>query len=102
MLIFFFIEVQGGEFGPYTQSERLHFYKEFVEKLVSEGHAYLCFCSDRRLEFVKKEAEREGRIPKYDNRCRYLSRAEADEKKRQGTPWCIRFKASLFSLTLLD
>lgn len=30
----------GGEYGPYTQSERLDIYKKYADKLVSEGKAY--------------------------------------------------------------
>lgn len=88
--------MKGGEFGPYTQSERLHLYTKFSQQLVENGHAYHCFCSDRRLEFVKKEALREGAIPRYDNRCRQLSTLQVEEKKRQGSPFCIRFKVSHF------
>ena len=28
------------------QSHRGHLYREVVEKLIEEGHAYRCFCSD--------------------------------------------------------
>ena len=31
---------QGGNFGPYVQSERMEIYKKYAEKLVELGHAY--------------------------------------------------------------
>ena len=37
---------------------------------------------------------RDGGIPRYDNRCRQLSDARVEEKKRQGLPFCIRFKVT--------
>ena len=46
-----------GEFGPYMQSERLPLYKEYAEKLVEMGKAYYCFCSEERLESLRKEAD---------------------------------------------
>ena len=32
--------LQGGDFGPYTQSERLPLYAETVEALLASGKAY--------------------------------------------------------------
>jgi len=86
--------MKGGGYGPYSQSERLPIYKHFVEQLEADGHAYPCFCTNKRLELVKKQAVRDGIIPKYDNRCRHLPTAVVEEKKRQGIPYCIRFKLS--------
>jgi len=83
--------VKGGSYGPYTQSERLAIYQSFVQELVKNGHAYPCFCTDRRLEVLKKEAVREGAIPRYDNRCRHLSQSQVEDKKRKGIPHCLRF-----------
>ena len=34
---------QGGEFGPYYQSQRLGTYKKWAETLVESKHAYHCF-----------------------------------------------------------
>ena len=97
--LFFFL-VKGGGFGPYSQSERLLIYQHFVQELEAEGHAYPCFCTDKRLELVKKQAFRDGNIPKYDNRCRHLPLAVVEEKKRQGIPHCIRFKVIGSSVSL--
>lgn len=40
----------GGDFGPYRQSERNAMYKEYADKLVADGVAYPCFCTDEELE----------------------------------------------------
>src|SRR6185436_2729237 len=37
---------RGGPFGPYRQSERLPIYREWVERLIAQGLAYPCFCTD--------------------------------------------------------
>ena len=39
----------GGPYGPYTQSERLDLYGEYGEKLIEQGDAYRCYCTEERL-----------------------------------------------------
>src|ERR1041385_1735233 len=36
----------GGPFAPYRQSERLAIYREHADRLLAEGRAYRCFCTD--------------------------------------------------------
>ena len=40
----------GGDKGPYRQSERTAMYKQYADKLVADGVAYPCFCTDEELE----------------------------------------------------
>jgi len=35
----------GGEYGPYRQSERISFYKDFAKRLIKEKKAEYCYCS---------------------------------------------------------
>lgn len=86
--------VRGGPLGPYVQSSRLELYKEHVLKLLDNGSAYYCFCTERRLELLRKEAQRCRQIPRYDNRCRYLDKNEAKEMLKKQSTYCIRFKLS--------
>ena len=81
----------GGECAPYLQSERLDIYKELVEKLVSEGKAYYCFCTPERLEKLKEEQQK-LKLPqaKYDKHCLHLSKNEIDEKLNSNIPYVIR------------
>ena len=39
----------GGDFGPYSQTERLDLYKQTAERLLAEGKAYPCFCTPEQL-----------------------------------------------------
>jgi len=82
----------GGDKGPYEQSKRLEFHLKAVDKLVSEGNAYPCFCTPEVLDQVKKESQAKGLPPRYDNRCSKLSAEEVNEKKTQGLKFAIRFK----------
>lgn len=84
----------GGNYGPYIQSERLEIYQEHLKKLLETGHAYHCFCSERRLELLRKEAVKARQIPKYDNRCRHLTPTQIAEKIAKNDKYCIRFRLS--------
>ncbi|XP_068629161.1 nondiscriminating glutamyl-tRNA synthetase EARS2, mitochondrial [Battus philenor] len=83
---------KNGQYGPYVQSERLDIYKEYINKLLDNGSAYHCFCTERRLNMLRRDAMRSQRVPKYDNKCRHLTSKEVKEKIKLGAPHCIRFK----------
>jgi glutamyl-tRNA synthetase len=55
--------------GPYRQTERLETYRGYIDKLLSEGMAYHCYCTQEELEERRKEAMQKGLTPKYDRRC---------------------------------
>ena len=46
----------GGEYGPYTQSERFDIYPKYIQELLDKGFAYECFCTPEELEAEKEEA----------------------------------------------
>ncbi|MCX7725503.1 MAG: glutamate--tRNA ligase [Chitinispirillaceae bacterium] len=83
---------KGGDFGPYIQSERLHYYKKYAEELVNRGHAYYCFCTPERLSALRAEQEKKKENVGYDKLCRRLSIEEVEEKIKKGIPYVIRFK----------
>ncbi|XP_028670278.2 probable glutamate--tRNA ligase, mitochondrial [Erpetoichthys calabaricus] len=83
---------RGGPFGPYLQSQRLELYEDVAKHLVEKGAAYYCFCSPQRLELLKKEALRNRQTPRYDNRCRHLTRQQVDSKLAQKQAPVIRFR----------
>jgi nondiscriminating glutamyl-tRNA synthetase len=82
----------GGEHGPYKQSERLHIYSEYADKLVAEKKAYPCFCTGDELDRKKKQREAMGLPYVYDGKCRNLSAEELADRKNQGLPFTIRFR----------
>lgn len=80
--------VQGGDFGPYRQSERLDTYRPYVEKLLADGHAYLCWCSSERLAELR-EQRRAAKDPNtgYDRFCLGKTREQrAQEPGFSDTP----------------
>lgn len=84
--------IVGGPKGPYRQSERLHIYREHIERLRKLGGAFHCFCTKERLDEVRKQQMQEGKVPKYDGHCLSLSDAKVKAKLQQGEPHVIRLR----------
>lgn len=91
---------QGGEFGPYRQSERKHIYKKYADQLIAEGNAYYAFDTAEELEAMR-ERLKENRImnPQYDTITRTtmknsltLPKEEVKARIESGDPYVIRIK----------
>jgi glutamyl-tRNA synthetase len=80
-----------GDFGPYRQSERFGRYAAVTASLLDRNHAYRCYCTQEELEQRRKQAQRAGRPPGYDGRCRRLSAAEQEAFEAEGRPSAVRF-----------
>jgi glutamyl-tRNA synthetase len=78
--------------GPYRQSERAALYQALVSRLVAEGKAYPCFCTDAELEAMKAEAEEKKLAPIYRGKWATASKEEVEEELKKGTPCCYRFR----------
>lgn len=85
---------QGGPFGPYRQSERLSLYQKYAQELILKGAAYHCFCSAERLDKLRKEQQGKGLPPKYDRRCRELSKGEVAKRLGKNEAFVIRLKVA--------
>lgn len=81
----------GGEHGPYRQMERLDIYNAAVQKLLDEGKAYYCFCSEEELAKEKEEQQARGEMPKYSGKCRHLTKEQQQELLDKGIKPVIRF-----------
>ena len=79
-----------GEAGPYFQSERKEIYRAELDRLVSAGKAYPCFCTAEQLAARRKEAKIAGRPLGYDGRCRRLTADEKDKLREEGVPAAMR------------
>ncbi len=81
----------GGPHGPYRQSQRLSLYHGYAEQLFTQGIAYKCFCTPERLESLRKEQLAKGRMPRYDGKCRNLTRSESLKIESEGIRPVLRF-----------
>jgi nondiscriminating glutamyl-tRNA synthetase len=82
----------GGTFGPYRQSDRLAIYREHAERLLSEGKAYLCFCTEEELQRERERALADRRAPVYSGKCRGLDSAQAKQRRANSEPCAIRLQ----------
>jgi glutamyl-tRNA synthetase len=82
----------GGPHAPYRQSERAHIYVEAAQKLVKEGKAYPCFCTEEELEAMKAAAEAAKLPPKYTGKWASASQAEVDAALASGLTPVYRFR----------
>lgn len=92
----------GGPFGPYRQSERGHLYEEGVQRLLREGHAYRCFCSQERLDSLKEAQLARGEMPKYDGCCAGLAPEEVERRLAVGEEATVRFRVPPGDVTYHD
>ncbi len=60
---------RGGPCAPYRQSERLATYAPYVDRLVAEGKAYLCWCSPERLAEMRELQQKTKQPTGYDRLC---------------------------------
>ncbi len=85
-----------GSYGPYRQRQRANIYHVYAKKLVSEGKAYPCFCTEEQLAAMREtqEANKEttgyyGKYAMWRDRSLEEIQAELDA----GHPWVLRFKS---------
>jgi glutamyl-tRNA synthetase len=73
----------GGPYAPYRQSERLATYQPYVDRLLADGRAYRCWCSQERLARMREEQRAHKRPTGYDRLC--LGKSEQERKALGGT-----------------
>lgn len=82
----------GGQFGPYRQSQRTEIYSKYLKKLLTEGKAYYCFCSEEELETQRQYQMSIGQPPVYNGKCRNLPPETVKSYLAQRRKGIIRFK----------
>lgn len=94
--------VEGGNYGPYRQSDRKEIYKQFADLLIQSSVAYYAFDTPDSLEKLRTDFEAEGKTFTYDAAIRdglsnSLSLSESDWKKKleNNEPYVIRYKMPL-------
>lgn len=93
---------QGGPHAPYRQSERQPLFQALAMKLLDEGKAYRCFCTDKIIEEKALAAKAAGKPPHYDGTCTRLSKEESDKRAGSGEQFSIRMKAPQKDLVVND
>ena len=90
------IDGDRGDYGPYRQRQRAAIYHVFAKKLVSEGKAYPCFCTEEELSALREQQEANKETTGYYGKYAIWRDRSLEEIKQQldaGNPWVLRFKS---------
>ncbi|MCA0170837.1 glutamate--tRNA ligase [Bacillus sp. RAR_GA_16] len=80
-----------GEYGPYTQMERLDIYTEHTKELLEKDLAYKCYCTEDELEAEREAQRARGEMPRYSGKCRHLTQDQREKLEAEGREPSIRF-----------
>ena len=86
-----------GVYGPYRQRQRAAIYHVFAKKLVSEGQAYPCFCTEEELTAMREKQEAQKvNFGYYGEFAMWRDRSIEDIKAQldAGNPWVLRFRST--------
>ncbi len=90
-------EIGGNDaYAPWYQRQRAEIYRTFVKKLIAEGRAYPCFCTEEELSALREEQTAKKEITGYYGKyakCRNLSEEEIYKNLDEGKPFVIRLKS---------
>ncbi len=82
----------GGPHGPYRQSERSAIYTEHCDRLLSDGHAFKCYCTSEKLTDMRRHQIAAKQPPKYDGTCLSLTDADRAKLDAEGVSHVVRMK----------
>jgi glutamyl-tRNA synthetase len=74
------------------QGANVERHRHDARRLLEEGMAYRCFCSQLELDERRKAAESTGKAFVYDRRCDRLDASEVASRLAAGTPFTVRFR----------
>ena len=86
-----------GSYGPYRQRQRAAIYHVYAKKLVSEGKAYPCFCTEEELAAMRETQEANKETTGYYGKYamwRDRSMEDIQTQLDAGNPWVLRFRST--------
>jgi glutamyl-tRNA synthetase len=92
----------GGPHAPYFQSQRVDQYQRMAARLVADGRAYYCYCTQETLQAKRQAAEASGGGWVYDRTCCALSAEAVAGREAAGEPRAVRFKVPPGETTFVD
>ena len=91
------IDADQGAYGPYRQRQRAGIYHVYAKKLVSEGMAYPCFCTEEELAAMREQQEANKENTGYYGKYamwRDRSLEDIQSQLAAGNPWVLRFRST--------
>jgi len=90
---------EGGDYGPYRQSDKKEIFRQYADMLVEQGAAYYAFDTPEQLDRMRSDLEKQGNTFIYNASVREklsnsisLSESEWRKKINQGDPYVIRYR----------
>lgn len=86
-----------GAYGPYRQRQRAEIYHVFAKKLVAEGKAYPCFCTEEELAAMRERQEANKETTGYYGKYAIWRDRPLEDIQAQldaGKPWVLRFRST--------
>ena len=91
------IDGDSGDYGPYRQRQRAALYHVFAKKLVQQGMAYPCFCTEEELSRMREKQEAGKETTGYYGQYAIWRDRPLEDVKAQldaGMPWVLRFRST--------
>ena len=86
-----------GAYGPYRQRQRAALYHVYAKKLVSQGMAYPCFCTEEELAAMREQQEANKENTGYYGKYAMWRDRSLEDIQAQldaGNPWVLRFRST--------
>ena len=91
------IDGDNGSYGPYRQRQRAGIYHVYAKKLVEEGKAYPCFCTEDELAAMREKQEANKETTGYYGSYAIWRDRPMEDIQAQlaaGQPWVLRFRST--------
>ena len=86
-----------GAYGPYRQRQRAPLYHVYAKKLLEEGQAYPCFCTEAELAAMREQQEANKETTGYYGKYAMWRDRSLEDIQAQldaGNPWVLRFRST--------
>lgn len=91
------IDGDSGNYGPYRQRQRADIYHVYAKKLVAQGQAYPCFCTEEELSAMREQQEAGKETTGYYGPYALWRDRPMEDIRSQleaGKPWVLRFRST--------
>ena len=91
------IDGDNGNYDPYRQRQRAPIYHVYAKKLVEEGMAYPCFCTEEELSAMRQQQEANKETTGYYGKYAMWRDRSMEDIRAQynaGNPWVLRFRST--------
>ena len=91
------IDGDSGNYGPYRQRQRAGIYHVYAKKLVAQGMAYPCFCTEEELGAMRQQQEANKETTGYYGKYAIWRDRSLEDIRAQldaGNPWVLRFRST--------